>query len=158
MITEEHLHEWKQSGVDNQLVNLNVISLFGDEVFEYLLFGLPHTERRNDYRLRDKWLRRYTHLPLGGWWCSGLDPFNNWHPMEWGRFKPSAPRLNTTTNKPIKYESPPKVPNRVTYFNVPPHLWEQVALRYQIQQDLPPSTELESLCFWVFLHPLPEAE
>ena len=97
MITKEHWHEWKQSGVDNQLVNLNVISLFGDEVFEYLLFGLPHTERRNDYRLRDKWLRRYTHLPLGGWWCSGLDPLNNWHPMEWGRFKPSAPRLNTTT-------------------------------------------------------------
>ncbi len=156
MITKEHWHEWKQSGVDNQLVNLNVISLFGDEVFEYLLFGLPNTERRNDYRLRDKWLKRYNHLPQGGWWCSGLDPLNNWHPMEWGRLKPSAPKLNTTTNKPIKYESPPKVPNRVTYFNVPPHLWEQVALRYQIQQDPPPSTELESLCFWEWVQKHPE--
>ena len=133
-ILTHHLEEWKKSCVDEKLTFLNLISLVGFTVYEYLLYGLPNSERRNDGRLRDKWLNRYAHLPDGGWWVSGLDPFNNWQPMEWGRFKPDNPRLCGKKNKSIKYESPPKVANRVTYFNLPAHLWDRVAARYGIKR------------------------
>ena len=133
-ILTHHLEEWKKSCVDEKLTFLNLISLIGFTVYEYLLYGLPDSERRNDGRLRDKWLNRYAHLPDGGWWVSGLDPLNNWLPMEWGRFKPDNPRLCGKKNKPIKYESPPKVANRVTYFNLPAHIWDKIAARYGIKR------------------------
>ena len=55
--------------------------------------------------------------------------------------------------KPIKYESPPKVANRVTYFNVPQHIWDKVAQRYGIKRYLSPlaqrlTARTEPLCFW----------
>jgi hypothetical protein len=111
---------------------LNVRSLQGDEIYEYLLYALPQTARRNDGRLRDGYLQRYADI-TGAWWSSGLDPLNNWLPMTWGRAKPDIPRLEwdetlgqennsrpfpKSSPKPIKYESPPKTPNRVTYLRI----------------------------------------
>ncbi len=117
---------------------MNVRSLSGNEIYEYLLYALPQTARRNDGRLRDSYLKQYSHATLGGWWCNGLDPLNNWQPMEWGRFKPDQPRISFEKRKSVKYESPAKTPNRVTYFNVPEHLWEKIALRYNIKRYLSP--------------------
>ncbi|GAX45964.1 hypothetical protein NIES4075_69850 [Tolypothrix sp. NIES-4075] len=37
-------------------------------------------------------------------WISGLDPQNNWQPMEWGRFKPTNPRINAEKGKIVKEE------------------------------------------------------
>ena len=79
-------------------------------------------------------LNRYASLEDGGWWVSGLDPLHNWKPMQWGRYKPDNPRIIGSTSKPIKYESPPKVGNRVTYFDVPQHIWDRVAKRYGIKR------------------------
>ena len=44
------------------------------------------------------------------------------------------PPRTGSNGKLIKYESPPKTPNRVTYFRVPIHLWNQVAARYGIKR------------------------
>ncbi len=134
MIASKHWQEWKKSVVDDSIISLNVISIFDENVYEYLLYGLPPSERRNDGRLRDKWLRRYAHLASGGWWVSGLDPLNDWQPMLWGRFKPDEPRIDESKNQPIRYESPPKVSNRVTYFDVTPFIWDRVAQRYGIKR------------------------
>ena len=73
-IAPHHLTEWLKSSVDEQLTTLNLISLSGFTTYEYLLYGLGDSERRNDGRIRDKWLNRYTNLEDGGWWVSGLDP------------------------------------------------------------------------------------
>ncbi|WP_419756915.1 hypothetical protein [Anabaena sp. FACHB-595] len=65
-----HLQEWLNSGVDEKLILLNVRSLLGDEIYEYLLYALPQTARRNDGRLRFGYLRLYAHI-TNAWWVSG---------------------------------------------------------------------------------------
>ncbi len=133
-VNPNHLTEWSESSVDKQLTTLNITSLSGLTTHDYLLYALPNKDRRNDGRLRDKLLKRYQHLEHGGWYIAGLDPDTNWlDVMAWGRFKPDQPRSGSN-GKLVKYESPPKTPNRVTYFRVPIHLWNQVASRYGIKR------------------------
>ena len=72
-IHPQHFAEWLDSAVDPDLIRLNIKSLEGSNPLEYLLYALPDTERRNDGRLRDKWLKKYAHTEHGGWWCSGVD-------------------------------------------------------------------------------------
>ena len=94
---------------------------------------------------------------------SGLDPLNDWLPMDWERMKPDCPRLewdkttNEQTQKPVKYESPPKTPNRVAYLRVPLHIWKLVALRYDVPmpEHIIVTSEGEALGFWawVMAHP-----
>ncbi|WP_225226317.1 hypothetical protein [Komarekiella delphini-convector] len=77
-LAPNHWHEWViNSAVDPTLAVLNVRSLSGPSIYEYLLFALPQTARRNDLRLRDSYLRRYAHATESAWWVSGLDPLNN---------------------------------------------------------------------------------
>ena len=80
--------------------------------WEFLLYGLGDDERRNDGRLRDKWLRNYAHLEDGGWWCSGLDILT-FKKSLWGCLKPNSPRK--IEGKPIKYEHPPKTPTEAFF-------------------------------------------
>ncbi|MCC5669717.1 DUF3854 domain-containing protein [Nostoc sp. CHAB 5784] len=164
-LAPNHWHEWViNSAVDPKLTALNVRSLSGSEVYEYLLYALPQTARRNDGRLRDGYLKRYAHVESGAWWVSGLDPQNSWLPMDWGRMKPDYPRLEwdkTTqeqTQKPVKYESPPKTPNRVTYLRVPLHIWRLIALRYDVPmpEHITVTSEGEALGFWAWVMAHPE--
>ncbi|MEO0012173.1 MAG: hypothetical protein RLZZ535_562 [Cyanobacteriota bacterium] len=156
-VLPHHLTEWQNSSVDEQLTTLNLISLSGFVTYDYLLYGLDSKERRNDGRLRDKWLNRYAAIAEGdSWWVSGLDPLNNWQKMIWGRLKPDNPRIINSKNKPIKYESPPHVANRVTYFDIPQHIWDKVAQRYGIKRYLSPlaqrlTARTKPLCFWEWL-------
>jgi hypothetical protein len=153
-VLPHHLTEWSDSSVDEQLTTLNLISLSGFVTYDYLLYGLDSKERRNDGRLRDKWLNRYAAIAEGdNWWVSGLDPLNNWQKMIWGRLKPDNPRIINSKNKPIKYESPPHVANRVTYFDIPQHIWDKVAKRYNIKRYYSPlaqrlTARTKPLCFW----------
>jgi Domain of unknown function (DUF3854)/Origin of replication binding protein len=160
-IHPHHLTEWRESSVDDQLTELNITFPSGLTTYDYLLYALPDKDRRNDGRLRDKLLQRYRHLEHGGWYIAGLDPESNWiDVMVWGRFKPDAPRFDSS-GKLIKYESPPKTPNRVTYFRVPIHLWYQVASRYGIKLDHSPlalgSADLQQpVNFWSWVKDNPE--
>ncbi|WP_375505222.1 plasmid replication protein, CyRepA1 family [uncultured Nostoc sp.] len=164
-LTQSHWQEWViGSGVDPKLTALNVRSLSGPSVYEYLLCALPQTARRNDGRLRDGYLKRYAHAESGAWWVSGLDPLNDWLAMDWGRMKPDYPRLEwdkTTqqqTQKPVKYESPPKTPNRVTYLRMPLHLWRLVSLRYNVPmpEHITITDQGEALGFWAWVMAHPE--
>ncbi|KAB8318239.1 DUF3854 domain-containing protein [Tolypothrix campylonemoides VB511288] len=158
-----HRTEWLNSAVDEEIVRLNVKSLSCYTPLEYLLYALPQNARRNDGRLRDSYLRKYSHTTKGGWWVSGLDPKNNWKSMDWGRFKPNDPRLEWDketqkhTEKLVKYESPIKTPNRVTYLRVPLHIWKMVAERYNIpmpeQIVVTQSGEAIGFWAWVVAHP-----
>lgn len=124
-INESHWNEWvNDSAVDPDLTSLNVVSLSGYEPLDYLLYGLRNRERRNDGRLRNKWLKRYAHTESGGWWCSGVDVLTG-EDTEWGQFKPDISYkyeekfkgFDPTSNakiKVIKYEAPRQVPTEIT--------------------------------------------
>jgi hypothetical protein len=160
-IQPHNLTEWRDSSVDDKLTTLNITSLSGLTTYDYLLYALPPEARRNDGRLRDKLLQRYRHLEHGGWYIAGLDPETNWiDVMAWGRFKPDCPRSDSN-GKSVKYESPPKTPNRVTYFRVPLHLWYQVAARYGIKLyhsplALPLADRTQPVNFWSWVKSHPE--
>ena len=160
-IQPRHLTEWQSSSVDNKLTTLNLSSLSGLTTYDHLLYSLPDKDRRNDGRLRDKFLKRYQHLEHGGWYIAGLNPDTNWADiMVWGRFKPDAPRTGSN-GKLVKYESPPKTPNRVTYFRVPLHLWSRVAARYGIKRYHSPlalrlTARTQPVNFWSWVRSNPE--
>lgn len=159
-LTEAEYHELAElSAIHPALIEANFIHIEGALVYTYLFIS-EQIKRRNTGRVTDGFLKQYQHAEHGGIWISGLDPLNNWRPMEWGRFKPEIPRIDWQKGKPIKYESPPKTPNRVTYFDVPDCIWDLVARRYKIkrynsslarrlQDRLHPLTFWE----WIILHP-----
>jgi hypothetical protein len=96
-----HLEEWRQSCVDDQLIRLNVSPLMGDAPAQHLLYA-EALSRRNDGRLAEGLLQRYAHVANGGWWCSGIDLLSGETDL-WGCFKPDRPRQNFENSKLIKY-------------------------------------------------------
>ncbi|UKP01257.1 DUF3854 domain-containing protein (plasmid) [Nostoc sp. UHCC 0870] len=147
------------SAIHPSLIERNFLHIEGQSVYEYLFIS-PAIPRKNAGRVTDGFLKAYVHLLAGGTWISGLDPLNNWRPMEWGRLKPTNPRIDWLKGKVVKYESPPKTPNRVTYFDVSDYVWDLVAKRYNIKRYHSPlalrlQDWLNALIFWewVIRHP-----
>ncbi|MCL1474612.1 plasmid replication protein, CyRepA1 family [Argonema antarcticum] len=151
------LNEWLNSGVDPQVYALNVRVLTGDAPYAYLLYeinaasGLVHPDAQWG------WARKkYSHIEAGGWWCSGLDPLNNWQPMLWGSFKPNQPRLAFNPKdklKPIKYEHPPKTPTRAFFLQVPDRIWEKVSQRYGVPINF--QDRQHGFWYWVWAKNIP---
>jgi hypothetical protein len=168
-IKESDWNEWVNlSAVDPLLTSLNVISLSGFEPYERLLYALPKCDRRNDGRLRDKWLKRYAHCEQGGWWCSGIDVLTGEDAL-WGQFKPDIPYkykekpkefapTNKAKNKLIKYEPPKSVPTEIFALSVPLHLWLEIAERYDVPlpENIVVTPDGRALGFWswVIANPL----
>ncbi|WP_459195358.1 plasmid replication protein, CyRepA1 family [Nostoc sp. FACHB-892] len=119
------------SAIHPALIKRNFFHVEGESVYDFLFISdkLP---RKNAGRVTDGYIKMYQHLLLGGTWIQSLDPFKNWQPMEWGRIKPNFPRFDWHSCKPVKYESPPKTANRVTYFDVPNCILNLVARRYNV--------------------------
>ena len=161
MISNKHKKEWLKSSVCCDIIDLNVISLKNFEAYDRLLYGLPNSERRNDGRLRDKWLKRYAHCEQGGWWVSGVDLLDGLFGDDlWGQFKPNLPILSFDRRKKIKYEAPPKQPTGITALKVPIGIWKAISLRYNI--SLPANIVVTSkgsgraLGFWAWVIKHPE--
>ncbi|MEO1004324.1 MAG: plasmid replication protein, CyRepA1 family [Cyanobacteria bacterium J06638_38] len=148
-----HLWEWKASGVDEELTNLNVVSLQGTSPAEYLLYS-NSIPRRNDGRISEGFLQRYAHTDAGGWWCSGIDLLSGDEDI-WGCFKPDQPR--NQNDKIIKYEHPPKTATGLFALKVPLNLWQKIAEGVGIN-ILPEEIDQKSsdLGFWEWLIAHPE--
>ncbi|MGA1622106.1 MAG: plasmid replication protein, CyRepA1 family, partial [Synechocystis sp.] len=149
-----HLEEWRQSCVDEQLIRLNVTPLMGDAPAQHLLYA-EALSRRNDGRLSDGLLQRYAHVANGGWWCSGIDVLSGETDL-WGCFKPDRPRQNPDNRKVIKYEHPPKVQTGIFALRVPLHLWERIAEKAAVPlTEVNPDLDQPDLGFWQWLmtHP-----
>ncbi|WP_414573468.1 plasmid replication protein, CyRepA1 family [Nostoc sp. CCY 9925] len=152
-LTAAEYHELAvSSAIHPSLIERNFSHIEGETVYDYLFISQA-IPRKNAGRVTDGFLKAYLHLIAGGLWISGLDPINNWQPMEWGRMKPSLPRIDWEKGKPVKYESPPKTPNRVTYFDVSDYVWDLVARRYNIKRYHSPlalrlQNRLTPLIFW----------
>ncbi|BBD63176.1 hypothetical protein NIES2109_60260 (plasmid) [Nostoc sp. HK-01] len=147
------------SAIHPALIERNFFHIEGETVYQYLFIS-PSLPRKNAGRVTDGLLKLYLHLMAGGMWIASLDPYNDWRPMEWGRIKPTNPRIDWLKGKSVKYESPPKVPNRVTYFDIADCIWKLVARRYNIKRyDSPLARRLQDrfsfLQFWewVISHP-----
>ena len=153
-LQNKHYQELRSSGICDSIINDNFISVKGDEAKEYVLsealFRLgegkqtPHSYQYTTAEVQ-RLLNQYSHLEDGGWWCSGLDPLNNWQKMEWGCFKPDHPRSDISRGKVIKYEHPPKTPTRAFYLDVPKDIWETVSIRHGV----PIQDYSESFWKWV---------
>ncbi len=164
MIIDSHRHEWVTgSAVDPTLTSLNLVSLSNYSPHEYLLYALGRSERRNDGRLRDKWLYRYAHLFNGGWWCSGVDVLTGSN-SEWGCFKPDTryqyqekpkgfDKNSNAKNKRIKYEHPPKADTEIFALKVPLHLWQAIANCYDVPlpENIVVTDEGRAIGFWSWI-------
>ncbi|WP_242063445.1 plasmid replication protein, CyRepA1 family [Nostoc sp. FACHB-892] len=148
------------SAIHPALIKPNFFHVEGESVYDFLFIS-DKIPRKNAGRVTDGYIKMYQHLLLGGTWIQSLDPFKNWQPMEWGRIKPNFPRFDWQTGKPVKYESPPKTPNRVTYFDVANPIWDKVAKRYLIKRyhsllALRLLDQLNPLIFWEWVKQHPE--
>ncbi|MBD2512379.1 DUF3854 domain-containing protein [Nostoc muscorum FACHB-395] len=148
------------SAIHPALIERNFFHVEGESVYDFLFIS-DKIPRKNAGRVTDGYLKLYQHLLLGGTWIQSLDPFKNWQPMEWGRIKPNFPRIDWQKGKPVKYESPPKTPNRVTYFDVANPIWDRVAKRYLIKRyhsllALRLLDQLNPLIFWEWIKQHPE--
>jgi hypothetical protein len=161
--TLKHFKEWLNSCVDPEIINLNVQPLSGTTPYEYLLYGLPESDRRNDGRLRDYWIEKYRHIEEGGWWCSGIDLLTGEDSL-WGGFKPNRPRTSEKfrdfgqpqKTKVIKYEHPPKVPTEIFALKVPQHIWDKIASRVGLKRYHSPlalrlTARRKPITFWEWL-------
>lgn len=163
----KHLQEWQNSAVNLELTKLNLKSLSEEKPYEELLYGLSDSDRRNDGRIRDRYLKRYAHCERGGWWISGIDILTG-EDAEWGQFKPDQPYKyqekpkgfdpsSKAKNKILKYEAPPKVPTEIFALKVTLPIWEAIALRYDIPlpANIVVTPEGRALGFWswVIEHP-----
>lgn len=146
MLKPEHLQEWIASAVDPALTSLNVISLEGQAAYDPLFYS-DELSRTNTGRLASGILNKYAFLEAGGWWCSGIDPLNDYNPMLWGCFKADRPRLDFEKGKPVKYEHPPKTETRAFLLAVPDHIWQKVSERYNI----PIGDEDRQRGFWAWV-------
>lgn len=157
-INENHWREWVEgSKIDRQLTALNLESLAQDLAYRYLLIEINAASRRKHPDAQWRWARKkYGHIEKGGWWCSGLDPLNDWKPMLWGCLKADFPRFDGE-GKPIKYEHPPKCNTRAFFLRVPLHIWQAVAQRYDVAmpEEIIFTEDFEPIGFWawVLAHP-----
>ncbi|WP_107670135.1 phage/plasmid primase, P4 family [Cyanothece sp. BG0011] len=107
-INEQHHNEWViGSGVDPEIVYLNVRSLTGPATYDFLLYS-ENVPRRNDGRINNRTLKANQHLEDGGWGVNAIDPETG-EDILWGQLKPNKPKI-TPDGKVRKYEVPPFEP------------------------------------------------
>ena len=129
-LKEPHFIEWQGSGVHQNIIGLNVVSLEGYQPADYLLYS-PQLKRINSGRVSSPLLHTYRHLEIGGWYCPGLG--------QWGCFKPDQPRrftdLSTGKTKVIKYEHPPKVSTSIFQLSVSWNIGLKIALKHGLATE-----------------------
>lgn len=144
------VQEWLASGVDPEIIALNVEEVSGRSAIELLLSNqIARLQKVTSYVTVEaaRLLRRHQNLEdgNGGWWTSGVDPFNDWNRMEWGQLKPWIPRPDPDKpGKSIKYESVVGDPTRVILLDVP----SSIADRIYVQAGVDPIESDRSIGFW----------
>jgi hypothetical protein len=154
LIDQKHLQEWIASGIDPEITTLNLTSLKGQAPYERLFYS-DKIKRLNTGRLPGWILKRYAHLELGGWWCSGVDPLTGEDEL-WGCCKPDSPRIDATKGKYQKYEHPLKATATLFALRVSQEIWEKVANRYGVEilaTDIDPSRCDRGFWAWVIRNP-----
>ncbi len=130
-LRDKDLREWRNSGVNDSITKLNVISLVGKESYQYLTLAERTKRSLESNNNGDRWQKRYSHCEAGGWWCSGIDVLTGM-PATWGQFKPDRPysiakKKGFSKSKIIKYESSPRVSTEIYALRVTAEIWQRIA-------------------------------
>lgn len=100
-----HQSEWQTSGIEQSLIDLNLLPLEENAIADWYFQYLPQSARRNDGRIRSGYLKAYATPLQGGWAIAGYDPTDWQAEPEIRCFKPDIPRISKD-GKPIKYDFP----------------------------------------------------
>jgi conjugative relaxase-like TrwC/TraI family protein len=172
-IEPNHWQEFESSAIHPEIAALNFESLQFNyaggehEAWERLMVS-DRLKRTNTGRLTDGFIKAYSHLDAGGWWCdAGVDPrsFADLKPGEkppikrWGCYKPNAPRQKKDddgqiiSGKFIKYEHPPKVELSIFLLDIPDEFAERIYSKHKVN---PTESDRQS-GFWycVWKHNIP---
>jgi hypothetical protein len=148
----DHAQEWLDSGVDPEIVALNVETLTDTATHPNADSLFPIAERLNWNMHRFGHKTRQT---LRGWWVSGIDPLTG-ERMAWGRFKPDAntPIIDQVKGKPAKYLSPSLGPgsSRLILLAISDAIWQRVADRHHLPM---PVDRSQGFWHWVKQQQIP---
>ena len=150
-ICEKHWEEWQASAIDPELIALNLVSLDGHAPYERLFYS-DSIKRLNTGRLPGWILKKYSHIEMGGWWSSGIDPLTGEDDL-WGCLKPDQPRIDATKGKHQKYEHPLKAVATLFALRVSLSIWQKVSKRYNVPlpEDVVVDADGEALGFWAWV-------
>ena len=123
-----HAEEWTASAVAPELTRANVVSLSGREAYQALV-GPFLQQKKDNSQSGGQFIGAETARALqhyrdieegpGGWWCSGLDPLNDWKAhQDHGQLKADLPRVSAE-GKTLKYEAPKGLGHRLLFLRVP---------------------------------------
>jgi hypothetical protein len=127
MINDKHRQEWQNSGIADDLIEANLVSLEGQNALDEFLNNCGHLPRTNTGRVASWVLRNYGHLWGGGW-------YSHSYGMGIVQFKPDFPRDDIhKIGKKIKYESPIYTESRIYLPYVPLERWKEIALQYSCE-------------------------
>jgi hypothetical protein len=177
-IEPKHWQEFANSAIHPDIAAKNFESLQFNyaggehEAWERLMVS-EKLNRTNTGRLTDGFIKAYSHLDAGGWWCdAGVDArtFANLKPGEkppikrWGCYKPNQPRPKKDESgqiiegKFIKYEHPPKVELSIFLLDVPDDIAERIYSKHKVN---PSDSDRQSgfwYCVWKYNLPCAIAE
>ncbi|MBN3878455.1 MobF family relaxase [Nostoc sp. JL23] len=177
-IETKHWQEFESSVIHPEIAALNFESLQFNyaggehEAWERLMVS-EKLNRTNTGRLTDGFIRAYSHLDAGGWWCdAGVDarsfadltPGDKPLSKRWGCYKPNTPRPKkdeenqVIEGKFIKYEHPPKVELSIFLLDVPDDIAERIYSKHKVN---PTQQERQSgfwYCVWKYNLPCAIAE
>ncbi|MFN6562415.1 MAG: MobF family relaxase [Nostoc sp. ChiSLP01] len=177
-IEPNHWKEFEESAIHPEIAAMNFESLnysfIGGEheAWERLMVS-EKLNRTNTGRLSEGFIRAYSHLDAGGWWCdAGVDArsFADLTPGEkppikrWGCYKPNTPRPKkdeshqVVEGKFIKYEHPPKVELSIFLLDVPQDIAERIYKKSSVE---PSQCDRQSgfwYCVWKYNIPTTIAE
>lgn len=147
------LTELDQSAIASDIANLNICYLESEHALNELCWGLDGEERRNDGRVKDKWISQYNHVQQGGLAFYGVDPLTG-ERTSCLSFKPLHPKPGR------KYENPPKVSAQAIYPAVTYRIWQLVSQRFNLPlpSDITianPAAEAQEFWLWVIDNHLP---
>jgi hypothetical protein len=150
-IHPKHSKELAASAIDPLIAKLNFVSLKGVTPYDYLFYS-DGIKRLNTGRLPSWILKKYSHIELGGWWSSGIDPITGEDEL-WGCFKPDHPRIDPKKGKYQKYEHPLKAVATLFASRVSLNIWHKVSKRYSvpIPDNVVVNEKGEALGFWAWV-------
>jgi hypothetical protein len=150
-IHPQHWQELAASAIDPLIAELNFVSLKGVAPYDYLFYS-DGIKRLNTGRLPLGILKKYSHIEMGGWWSSGIDPITGEDEL-WGCFKADQPRLDPTKGKYQKYEHPLKAVATLFALRVSLNIWHKVSQRYSvpIPDNVVVDDKGEALGFWAWV-------
>jgi P4 family phage/plasmid primase-like protien len=129
----KHITEWQKSGISDELIEINLISIQGNAVYE-AVFDFTEPDRRNDGRLRDKDLKRYEDPAKGGWIFYTIDVATG-QKSDFFQFKPDEPHhyieKDSGKEKIIKYETPKgaRASEQVLALKITEQTWQKIGER-----------------------------